>query len=133
MSLRGVILTFVVGLALGVSGAIYGPELVAPYLPETIQRRIANIEGTVVTKKREGDRLLLMVQTQEGSMLVSFKEKVAEVELLVSEGDLITLLLRQYKPFAEDPGIGRVRKGAKKQELSEPASALPGEKEQSPQ
>lgn len=133
MRSRGVILTFVVGIALGVSGTIYGPELVAPYFPEAIQRRIANIEGTVVTKRREGDRLLLMVQTKEGSMLASFKEKVAEVELLISEGDLITLVLKQYKPFAEDPVIGRVRKaGPKKHQLSEPSS-LPGEEEQSPQ
>ncbi|HXV84528.1 MAG TPA: hypothetical protein VEG60_32160 [Candidatus Binatia bacterium] len=133
MRLRGVILAFVVGIALGVSGTIYGPELVAPYFPEAIQRRIANIEGTVVTKRREGDRLLLMVQTKEGSMLVSFKKKVAEVELLVSEGDLITFLLRQYQPFAEDPGIGRVRKEAKKPQLSEPSPVLSGEKEPSPQ
>jgi hypothetical protein len=132
VKVRGIILTFVVGIALGVSGTIYGPELAAPYLPEVIQSRVAKIEGTVVTKKREGDRLLLMVQTQQGSMLASFKEKVAEIELLVAEGDVITLVLGQYKPFAEDPVIGRVRKEEpNKQQASEPSLPLP--KEQPPQ
>lgn len=133
MRFRGGILTFAAGIALGAGGTIYGPDLVAPYLPEALQRKVANLEGTVVVEKREGDRLLLTVQTQEGSILATFKEKVAETELLISEGDLITLVLRQYKPFVEDPVIGRVRKREPQQQRGGLAPSLPEEKEQSPQ
>ena len=132
MRFRGTILTFVAGIAVGVGGIIYGPELVAPYLPKVLQRTAANIEGTVVVKKREGDRLLLTIQTQEGSILATFKEKVAETEVLISEGDRITLVLRQYEPFVQDPVIGRVRKTEFKQERGELASPSPEEKEQPP-
>lgn len=130
MRFWGVILAFAAGIALGAGGMIYGPELVAPYLPEALQRKIPNLEGTVVVKKREGDRLLITIHTQEGSILATFKEKVAETELLISEGDLITLVLRQYQPFVEDPVIGRVRKPEPKQQGGELAPPLPGEKEQ---
>ena len=130
MRFQGAILTFAAGIALGAGGTIYGPELVAPYLPEVLQRKFPNLEGTVVAEKREGDRLLLTIHTQEGSILATFKEKVAETELLISEGDLITLVLRQYKPFVEDPAIGRVRKPEPKQQPGELALPVPGEKEQ---
>lgn len=133
MTFRGGILTFAAGIALGVGGTIYGPELVAPHLPELVQRKVANIEGTVVVEKREGDRLLLTVRTQEGSILATFKEKVAETELLISEGDLITLVLGRYKPFVEDPVIGRVRKREPQQQRGELAPSLPEEREQLPQ
>jgi hypothetical protein len=126
---RGNILTFAAGIALGVGGTIYGPELLTPYLPELVQRKVAKIEGTVVVEKREGDHLLLTIQTQEGSILATFKEKVVETELLISEGDLITLVLRQYKPFVEDPVISRVRKRQPQQQPDELAPSLPEEKE----
>ena len=132
MRFRGTILTFAAGIALGAGGMIYGPELVAPYLPdlpEALQRKIPTLEGTVLVKKREGDRLLLTIQTQEGSILATFKEKVVETEVLISEGDLITLVLRQYEPFVEDPVIGRVRKKEPKQQRDELAPPLSGKKE----
>lgn len=133
MRFRSAVFSFAAGVALGASGMIYGPELVAPYLPESLQRKIPNLDGTVVVKKREGDRLLLAIQTQEGSILATFKEKVAETELLISEGDLITIVLRQYKPFVEDPVISRVREKQPKPQLGELTPPLAGEKEQPPQ
>jgi hypothetical protein len=130
---QGAILSFAAGVALGASGVIYGPELVAPYLPEAVQRKIPNLEGTVVVEKREGDRLLLTIQTQEGSILATFKKRVAETELLISEGDLITIVLRQYRPFVEDPVVARVRKQEPKQQRGDLAPSLPREEEQLPQ
>ncbi len=133
MRFGGAILIFVAGIALGTGGAIYGPELAAPYLPEALQRKIPSLEGTVVMEKRDGDRLLLAIQTQEGSILATFKEKVAETELLISEGDSITLVLGQYKPFVEDPVIARVRKTESGQQRGDVTPPLPQEKEQHPQ
>lgn len=111
-----IFITLIVGIALGVIGTIFGPDLIAPHLPEAIQREVAKIEGTVVTKKREGEQLLLTIGTPQGTVLATFKEKVAEIDHLVSEGDLLTLALRQYKPFVEDPVIGRVKKQEPKQQ-----------------
>ncbi len=56
------------------------------------------------------DRLLLTVQTSQGSFLVTFKKKVAEIDLLVQQGDTLTLALRRYEPFVDEPAIERVRR-----------------------
>jgi hypothetical protein len=105
-----VLLTFLVGLAVGVSGALLAPRLAGPYLPEALRGPTPVIEGEVAQKQRQGDRLLLTVVTPHGSMLVTFRKKVAEIDLLLEQGDTLTLILRQYAPFVEDPMIERVRK-----------------------
>jgi hypothetical protein len=61
-------------------------------------------------KQREGERLLLAVQTAQGAILVTFKKKVAEIDLLVQQGDIVTLGLSRYEPFVDEPVIERVRK-----------------------
>ena len=130
MTFRVTILAFAAGVAAGTAGTIYGPELIAPYLPEALQRKTPSLQGTVVVEKREGDLLFLRIQTQEGAILATFKEKVAATEILISEGDLITLRLRGYKPFVEDPVIARVRKTESSQQHSEPTPPLPDNKQQ---
>jgi len=100
-----------VGIALGVVGTIVAPDVVGPFLHETFGvKKAETIEGEVVRKLREADRLLLTVQTSQGSVLATFKKKVAEIDLLVQQGDTLTLALSRYEPFIDEPAIVRVRK-----------------------
>ena len=105
-----IVLILLIGVALGVSGTILAPKLAGPYLPESFQAKTEVVEGEVDRKLREQDRLLLTVQTSQGTVLATFKQKVAEIDLLVQKGDTVTLALRRYEPFVEDPAIERVRK-----------------------
>jgi hypothetical protein len=105
-----VLLTLLIGVALGASGAVLGPRLAGPYLPEAIQGRAPIVEGEVVRKRRAEDRLLLTVATAQGGILATFSKKVAEIDLLVEEGDTLALALRRYEPLLDDPVIARVRK-----------------------
>jgi TOBE domain-containing protein len=106
-----VLLTLSVGIALGVAGTIFAPDVAGPYLPEAFRvKKAETIDGEVVRKLREGERLLLTVQTTQGAILVTFKKKVAEIDLLVQQGDTITLRLSRYEPFVDEPAIERVRK-----------------------
>ena len=106
-----VFLILLVGIALGVVGTIFAPDVAGPYLHEAFRiKKAETIDGEVVRKLREGDRLLLTVQTSQGSFLVTFKKKVAEIDLLVQPGDTLTLALRRYEPFVDEPVIERVRR-----------------------
>jgi len=106
----GFVVTFLVGLALGITGTVLGPRLLEPYLPSAIRGDLEGIEGAVMSKQRKGDRLLLTVQTSEGAILATFKKKLMEIDLLVAEGDMLTLARTGYRAFMKDPAIGRVRK-----------------------
>ena len=106
----GFAVTFLVGLVLGITGTVLGPRLLEPYLPSAIRGDLEGIEGAVMSKQRKGDRLLLTVQTTEGAILATFKKKLTEIDLLVAEGDMLTLARTGYRAFMEDPAIGRVRK-----------------------
>ena len=104
-------LILLVGIALGVGGTIFAPDVADPYLPDSFRVKKADtVDGEVVQKLREGERLRLTVQTTQGSVLATFKKKVAEIDLLVQQGDAVTLTLSRYEPFVEDPAIERVRK-----------------------
>ena len=111
MKTQVIVLILLIGIGLGVVGTIFGPDVAGPYLPETFRgKKAETIDGEVVRKLREADRLLLTVQTSQGSFLVTFKKKVAEIDLLVQQGDTVTLSLSRYEPFVEEPAILRVRK-----------------------
>ena len=104
------VLVFLVGLALGVAIVLIGPRVAGEYLPDTLRSKTEIVEGEVTRKLREQDRLLLTVVTARGAILVTFRRKVSEVDLLVAEGDKLTLRLRRFEPFVEDPAIQSVRK-----------------------
>ena len=72
-------------------GATKGPALVLPYLPRSISEQSERIEGEVVRKQRDGNRLLLKVGTTQGPMLVTFTQKVAELDLLLERGEMVEL------------------------------------------
>src|SRR2546426_4561350 len=106
-----VFLILLVGSALGVVGTIFAPDVAGPLLHEAFGvKKAETIDGEVARKLREGDRLLLTVQTSQGSVLATFKKKVAEIDLLVQQGDTLTLALSRYEPFVDEPAIVRVRK-----------------------
>jgi hypothetical protein len=110
--MKGTVLfiTLLVGLALGVAGTIYAPQYVKSYLPGPSKPREGGVEGKVTAELLEQERLLLTVSTAEGATLVTFNRKMKEINLLVDEGDSITLDLRYYSPFVTNPAILRVRK-----------------------
>jgi len=103
-------LVLLMGVALGVSGTILAPGLVGPYLPAAVLGKAELVDGEVVRKQREPDRLLLTILTGQGAVLVTFKQRMAEIDLLVEQGDTLTLALRRYEPFVTDPAIKRVQK-----------------------
>ena len=74
------------------------------------------IEGKVTAKQLKQDKLLFTVSTPQGAILVTFKEKLSEIDLLIAKEDMITLGLQQYEPFVTNPMIIRVRKAQPKKE-----------------
>ena len=104
--------TFGIGIVLGVGAMTKGPALVAPYLPKSISGQSERIDGEVVRKQREGNRLLVKVATAQGPMLVTFTQKVAELDLLLEPGDRVELLTSGYATFVEDPTLERVKRPA---------------------
>src|SRR5881628_2017313 len=78
---------------------------------DSVRDRTADaVEGEVAKKLREQDRLLVTLVTGRGAILITFRQKVAEVDLLVAEGDKLTLHVRRFEPFVEDPAIQSVKK-----------------------
>jgi small basic protein len=105
-----ILFALLIGIAIGVAGTIYGPDYVKPYLPKSAKQAKGGIEGEVISKLKEQNKLLVTVKTFDGSILVTFTKKIPEINLLVEEGDIVNLKIRNYKPFISNPGINRVRK-----------------------
>lgn len=105
-----ILIPFLLGIGVGVAGALLGPRFAGPYLPEAVRGKTELVEGTVARKQQEPDRLLLTVAAPHGAILATFRKKIAEINLLVEEGDTVTLALSGYQPFVDDPPIERVRK-----------------------
>lgn len=105
-----VILILLLGMGLGVGGTIWTPRLAGQYTPEFLRAKREVVEGEVERKLKDQDRVLLTVQTPQGAILATFKKRAVEIDLLVQKGDMLTLALRRYEPFVEDPVIERVRK-----------------------
>ena len=118
--------TLVIGVLLGVGAATKGPALVAPYLPKSISGQSERIDGEVVRKQREGTRLLVKVATAQGPMLVTFTQKVAELDLLLEPGDRVELITSAYATFVEDPTLERVKRPAGTGETSSSPSTSSG-------
>ena len=53
--------------------------------------------------------MLVKVQTDQGVILAAFTKRVAEIDLLVEPGAMITLSLPSDQPVVDDPPIERVR------------------------
>jgi hypothetical protein len=108
--------TFLIGVVVGFAVANRGPALIAPYVPKVSSGPGEHIEGQVVRKQREGNRLLVKVNTAQGPMLVTFTQKVADLDVLLDPGDIVTLTIPGSTTFVEDPVFERIKA---------PASAKP--------
>lgn len=108
---RGLVL-FVVGLAAGIAGTVLVPRYLTPYLPDALRASRVRISGSVVGKRTEPDRLLLTIRAPEGATLATFTRRVSEIDLLVAEGDSVTLRVARYEPFVKDPVLEGVHKPA---------------------
>ncbi len=108
--MKGKLLLFVLGLVLGAVLAVVAKPLLLPRMPEFLRGKAKATQGRVVAKRLQGDRLLLTVDASEGAVLATFTQKVPEIDLLVDDGDLVTLDLPAYEPFADNPTIRAVKK-----------------------
>lgn len=106
--------TLVTGVVLGIGAATMGPVVVAPYLPKSISGQGEHMQAEVLRKQRDANRLLLKVGTAQGPMLVTFTQKVAELDLLLEPGDTVTLITSGYATFVEDPTLDRVQRPSDK-------------------
>lgn len=106
---RGGVL-FLIGLVLGVAGALLVPIFLGPYLPAFLRGNEEEVTGVVADKRSDQDRLLLTVRTERGAVLATFSRRVPEIDLLVSAGDTVVLGLGTYEPFVENPDLRGVRK-----------------------
>lgn len=101
---------FFLGLGLGLSGPLLVPRYLDPYLPAFLKDTLHPLEGSVTHKQRQQDRLLITITTQDGTILATFQQQIQEIDLLIEERDLVTLDVRQYEPFVNDPPLLRVTK-----------------------
>ena len=99
-----------IGVILGVLGTIFLPRLAGPYLPDGLRGEAVQVAGIVEAKSTAGERLLLTVASEAGATLVTFREDVAEIDLLVGVGDSVLLAVDEYAPFVDDADIRRVMK-----------------------
>ncbi len=110
MNMRQVLITLIVGCALGVAGAAFLPGIVRPYLPDPLAGKRMVVKGVVAAKEKKAAALLLTVNTDQGAILATITRKVDEAGLLVGVGDAVELRIREYQPFIEDPTVLRVVK-----------------------
>ena len=104
------LIVFLMGLGIGLSAPSFAPQYLGPYFPKITKSSHHPVEGTVVRKQADPDRVLLTISAKEGAILATFKKKVTEISLLVEEGDTVALDVRVYAPFVNDPPILRVKK-----------------------
>ena len=104
------IVTLLVGAGLGAAGTVYLPPMVDPYLPKELRIRARGVEGLLLNKQGEPNRLLMTIQTETGVILATYTNRVAEVDLLVEPGDTIALELRNDEPVVDEPHIERVKR-----------------------
>jgi len=113
---------FCLGLGLGLSGPLLATRYMEPYLPQFLKKPLHPLEGIVTHKQREQDRLLVTVTTQNGTILATFRKQMAEIDLLVEEQDSMTLDVKQYEPFVNDPPVLKVNKQVPQVHIPSPAT-----------
>ena len=102
--------TLLIGVIAGATGTRLLPSIVQIYIPARLGAHTHVAEAAVTKKQREQDRVLLRVQDKDQPVLLTFTKRVAEIDLLVEPGDVITLALPDNQTFVEDPAIDRVKR-----------------------
>jgi hypothetical protein len=123
---RLILITFALGLILGVVGTISLPRYLSRYVPESIMGKRTIVTGDVLAKQRKGNTLLLTVNTPQGALLATFTRNADEVDLLVGPKDHVRFALNTYSPFIEDPKITGVQKYEQTAPSSETVGAVSG-------
>lgn len=108
---RGRWLVFLLGVLLGAAAATLLPRYAAPYVGEAFAPS-AVVEGRVVGKESQPERIVLKVATPDGVLLAGFTENRPDIDLLVEPGASIRLGANRYQPFLENPTILAVREPA---------------------
>lgn len=91
---------FIVGLVVGVAGALVVPELM-----------IDHFEGTVTGKKRLRDRLMVMINMpKHGEVIATFTEKIGQIDFLIRPGDTVELGLAKYEVLVDNPPLAGVKR-----------------------
>lgn len=108
--MRPKLIIFILGVIAGLLIAFFVPPLVQGWLPEGMTGAKSATNGVVVAKRLEDDRLLLTIESADGAVLATFKQKVPEIDLLIDTGDDVTLGITSYEPFVDDPKILGVKK-----------------------
>jgi hypothetical protein len=122
----GLIGGFVLGLLSAIIVTLVSPDLLTPYITGLVPAdQTEFVNGMVVKKQRESDRLLLTLSTPEGVLLATFTEKIKELDLLISEGYATTIRLETYSPFVENPVIERVEINNRDQSSDMPSHSTP--------
>ena len=119
------ICTFLAGAVVGVALANRGPALLAPYLPKAVVAPGEHVEGQVIRKQRDGTRLLVKVTTAQGPMLLTFTQKVPDLDVLLDAGDTVSLAIPGYATFIDDPILERVKEGPRAGAPSPPPPSSP--------
>lgn len=100
---------FLLGFIAGAAAVVVAPSWWQALVPDALFPG-GSMEGVVLGKSREEDRLLLKLETGGGVLLATFTQRVEEIDLLVEKGDHISLRVAQYQPFLTDPRLERVVK-----------------------
>ena len=107
-----------IGIVLGIGLALVVARVAGPYFSEVFSFG-PGMEGEVVDKELEAERLLLRVSTEQGVLVALFTQNINEIDLLVESGDIVALSIDRYQPFVDNPGIESVQRPA-------PTSEWPG-------
>ncbi|HMS83740.1 MAG TPA: hypothetical protein PKD12_08820 [Nitrospira sp.] len=118
------------GLLLGFCSAVLvdrmAPELLAPYTQDLIPTdQMESVKGTVEKKQREANRLLLTLATPKGVLLATFSKKIDDLDLLIAEGYAVTIKLKSYSPFVENPKVERVDASTAQPKSEPPSNLIP--------
>ena len=100
-----------IGIVLGIGLALVVARVAGPYFSEVFSFG-PGMEGEVVGKELEAERLLLRVSTQQGVLVAVFTQNINEIDMLVERGDIVALSIDRYGPFVDNPGIESVQRSA---------------------
>ena len=82
-------------------------------MPKGVSGPGQRIEGQVIRKQRDGNRLLVKITTAQGPMLVTFTQKAPDLDVLLDSSDTVTLVTPGYAPFVDDPIVERVKESGR--------------------
>ncbi|HNP59826.1 MAG TPA: hypothetical protein PKM72_03235, partial [Nitrospirales bacterium] len=66
-------------LGLGLSGPLLVTRYLDLYFPNFLNESLHPLEGSVIHKQREQNRLLVTITTQDGTVLATFQQQVQEI------------------------------------------------------